>query len=114
MEQILEELNKTPGIMGSFVVDSDGIIVASDVSTAADAEKASALVSALINAAEKSLGRLGGGSLSTAFFEMGEWKIFLQATDVGHLVALAEPDANLGLLRLELRHAAQRLAAPVS
>jgi predicted regulator of Ras-like GTPase activity (Roadblock/LC7/MglB family) len=116
MEQVLEELNKTPGIVGSFVVDRDGIIVASDVSTGADAEQCSALVSALINSAEKTLARLGGGALTTAFFELGDWKVFLQATEVGHIVALAEPSANLGLLRLELRQAGQRLtaAAPAS
>lgn len=111
MEHVLEELNKTPGILGSFVVDADGIVVASDISTAADAEQCSALVSALINAAQKSLSRLGGGALTSAFFEMGAWKIFLQATEVGHLAALAEPTANLGLLRLELRQAARRLDA---
>jgi predicted regulator of Ras-like GTPase activity (Roadblock/LC7/MglB family) len=111
MEHVLEDLNKTPGLIGSFVVDSDGIIVVSDVAAGADAEQASALISALTNAANKSLSRLAAGTLTSAFFELDEQKVLLQATDVGHLVALAEPDANLGLLRLELRQAARRLAA---
>ena len=111
MQHTLEDLNKTPGIVGSFVVDDDGIIVASDVSLGADAEQASALISALTNAADKSLTRLGAGSLGSAFFEMMEQKVFLQATPVGNLVALAEPNANLGLVRLEMRRAAQSLQA---
>ncbi len=111
MELILEELNKAAGVVGSFIVDSDGIVVASDVSISADAEQCSALVSALTNSAEKMLVRLGGGALTTAFFEMDQWKIFLQTTEVGYLVALAEPSATLGLIRLELNQAGKRLAA---
>jgi predicted regulator of Ras-like GTPase activity (Roadblock/LC7/MglB family) len=52
--------------------------------------------------------------LSSAFFEMEEHKVFLQATEVGHLVALADPDANLGLIRLEIKQAAERLHASVA
>lgn len=109
MQATLEELNKTPGIVGAFVVDSDGIIIASDVPSDADAETCAALVAALKSSADKSLNRLGSGGLSTAFFEMEMQKVFLHATDVGSLVALAEPDANLGLVRMELRQAAKRL-----
>lgn len=111
MELVLEDLNKTAGIVGSFVVDTDGIVVASDVSVGADIDTCSALVSALTNAADKTLSRMGGGALTSAFFEMEQWKIFLHATPVGHLVGLADPEANLGLIRLEMRQAAQRLTA---
>jgi len=114
MEHVLEELNKTPGIIGSFIVDHDGIIIVSDVAAGANAEASSALISALTNAAQKSLTRLEAGSLGTAFFEMDEQKVFLQATDIGHLVALAAHDANLGLVRLELRQAARRLGGAVA
>ena len=40
---------------------------------------------------------------------MENQKVFLQKTGVGSLVALAEPDSNLGLVRMELRQAAKRL-----
>jgi predicted regulator of Ras-like GTPase activity (Roadblock/LC7/MglB family) len=109
MQATLEELNKTPGIVGSFIVDSDGIVVTSDVPADADAETCAALVAALKSSADKSLSRLGSGELTTAFFEMEAQKVFLHATGVGSLVALAEPDANLGLVRMELRQAARRL-----
>jgi hypothetical protein len=114
MELVLEELNRATGVVGSFIVDNDGIVVASDVSVGADAERCSALVSSLTNAAEKALSRLGGGAVTSGFFEMDQWKIFFQKQEIGHLVALAEPTANLGLVRMELKQASKRLAASAS
>ena len=94
MELILEELNKAAGVIGSFIVDSDGIVVASDVSISADAEQCSALVSALTNSAEKMLIRLGGGALTTAFFEMDQWSHIWSLIPEGKTLKLAQGTAG--------------------
>jgi len=109
MERLLSEINKIPGVIGSFVVASDGIIVASDFTTEINDELMGALTSSIINSTEKASRKMELGSLQGFIIETDRNRIFFQATRSGFLVCLAGPDSNLGLLRVELRAASERL-----
>lgn len=109
MERLLSELNKTPGVIGSFVVAPDGIIVASDFTTEINDEMMGALTSSIINTVEKAAKKMELGSLHGFVLETDRNRIFFQVTRSGYLVSLASPEANLGLIRVELRSAAERL-----
>ncbi len=109
MERLLSELNKVPGVIGSFIVAPDGIIVASDFTTDVNDELMGALTSSIINATEKASRKMELGHLQSFLVETDRNRVFFQATKPGFLVCLAAPDANLGLLRVELRTAAERL-----
>lgn len=111
MERLLSELNKTPGVIGSFVVAPDGIIVASDFATEINDEMMGALTSSIINTVEKAAKKMELGQLNGFVLETDRNRIFFQATRSGYLVSLAGPEANLGLVRVELRAAAERLNA---
>lgn len=109
MDRLLSELNKIPGVLGTFVVAADGIIVASDFVSDVNDELMGALTSSIINATEKAARKMELGSLQGFIVETDRNRIFFQATRSGFLVCLAGPEANLGLLRVELRSASERL-----
>lgn len=109
MERTLSELNKTPGIIGSFVVAADGIIVASDFTSEIDDEMMGALTSSIINSTEKATKKMEQGDLVSFIVETDRNKIFFNATRSGFLVCVARSEANLGLIRVEMRSASERL-----
>ncbi|MBX3728210.1 MAG: roadblock/LC7 domain-containing protein [Candidatus Sumerlaeia bacterium] len=109
MERTLAELNKTPGVIGSFVVAADGIIVASDFTTELNDEMMGALTSSIINSTEKATKKMEQGELISFIVETDRNKLFFNATRSGFLVCVAQPDSNLGLIRVEMRAASERL-----
>lgn len=113
MESILMELNKTPGITGSFVVSPDGMIVASDYTSEMDDEKLGAIISMIINATEKAMGKLDSGALSGFILETDKIKMFFQKFKLGFLVSIAGKEANLGLIRVETKSAVNKIEATI-
>lgn len=111
MERILAEINKTPGVIGSFVVASDGIIVASDFATELNDEMMGALTSSIINSAEKAVKKMEQGDLVSFIVETEASKMFFHSTRTGFLVCIAGPETNLGLVRVEMRSTAEKLNA---
>jgi len=109
MERILSELNKTPGIIGSFVVASDGIIVASDYATELNDEMMGALTSSIINSTEKATKKMEQGDLVSFIIETEQYKMFFNSTRSGFLVCVSKQDANIGLIRVEMRSATEKL-----
>jgi len=109
MERTLSELNKTPGVIGSFVVAADGIIVASDFTTELNDEIMGALTSSIINATEKATKKMEHGQLVSFIIETDRDKLFFNSTRSGFLVCVAKQEANLGLIRVEMRAASERL-----
>jgi len=100
MERTLSEINKTPGVIGSFVVASDGIIVASDFATELNDEMMGALTSSIINSTEKATRKMDQGDLVSFIVETDRNKLFFNGTRSGFLVCVASPEANLGLSAL--------------
>jgi predicted regulator of Ras-like GTPase activity (Roadblock/LC7/MglB family) len=109
MDRILAELNKTPGVVGSFVVAADGIIVASDFATELNDEMMGALTSSIINSTEKATKKMEQGELVSFIVETDTNKMFFNSTRSGFLVCVSSPEANLGLVRVEIRAAADKL-----
>ena len=112
MEKILSELNKAgAGILGSMVVGEDGIPILTDFSAPMNDEMVAALVSSITNSANKVVQKLTQGDMESFIIETNSNKIFLQNSKIGFLVILTTAEANLGLVRVEMKTAAQRLNA---
>ncbi len=109
MYQILEGLNKTSGITGSLLVGSDGIIIAADLDTRFQDETVGALAASIVSTVDKSLEKLQATSFKQVTIEAERGKLFLTDVGVGVLVVTAEPDVNIGLVRLEIKNAQQRI-----
>jgi len=109
MERILKDLNKSSaGIIGSLLVGPDGIPIVSDFATPVNDEMVAALVSSITNSASKVVNKLTQEEMESFIIETEANKIFLQNSKLGYLVALTNSDANLGLVRVEIKTAAQR------
>ncbi len=109
MERILAELNKAPGILGSFMVGRDGIVIASDFASGINDELMGALASSIINTTEKAAEKLSQGTVESIVLEAQKNKLLFLNTRVGFLVVLTTDEANLGLVRVEMKSAASKL-----
>lgn len=112
LEGVLVEVCRVEGVRGALLVSADdGLVVAESAMDGLDAGPVAALAASLA-------GRLAG--TTTALGEPPPTLIALEATDGGLvvatgdvgllLVAVTDPDANAGMLRLALLDAIGRLA----
>src|SRR5262245_45497045 len=110
MYQILEELNRTSGVTGSMLVGQDGIVIAADLNTGVEDDTVGALAAAITTNVQKSLERLRQTPMRQVTIEAEKGKIFLADVGKGILVVTTDPRVNIGLVRLEIKNAASRLA----
>lgn len=109
MYEVLEELNRTSGVTGSMVVGHDGIVIAADLDTRYQDETVGALAASITANVSKSLERLDDEQLSQITIEASNGKLFLASNELGILVVTADDNINIGLVRLEMKHALSRI-----
>jgi predicted regulator of Ras-like GTPase activity (Roadblock/LC7/MglB family) len=109
MFQILEELNKTVGINGSMIVGKDGIIIAADLNANLEDETVGALAASIMDTVEKSMERLSNENLRQITVEASKGKLFLTDVGIGILAVTTDPQVNVGLVRLEIKNAAEKI-----
>ena len=91
------------------MVTEDGMVVASEFSTDISEELVSALGSSIITNVKRSVEKMNKGLTTTILVETDKIKLFFHSLKKGFLVALGNNDSNVGLVRVELKNAAQRL-----
>jgi len=109
MYQILEGLNKTSGITGSLLVGSDGIIIAADLDARFQDDTVGALAASIVSTVDKSLEKLQATPFKQVTIEAEKGKLFLTDVGIGVLVVTTEPEVNVGLVKLEIRNARQKI-----
>jgi len=109
MYEVLNELNKTPGVTGSMVVGKDGIVIAADLDASFESETVGALAASITSTIQKSLDRLHTDPLSQVTIEADNAKLFFTDAEPGILVVTTEKEVNIGLIRLEIKHAINKL-----
>ncbi len=109
MYQVLNELNKTPGVTGSMVVGNDGIVIAADLEAGFEGDTVGALAASITANIQKSLDRLRTSPLQQVTIEAEEAKLFFTDAGLGILVVTTQKDVNVGLIRLEIKNAVSRL-----
>ncbi|MEQ8167926.1 MAG: roadblock/LC7 domain-containing protein [Candidatus Eremiobacterota bacterium] len=108
MENILNKLNQTSEIVGSLIVGRDGLVIASNVPEGVNAELIGAMVAGVFTSAESSMEELRQGEVQTVMIEGEKGKVIL--CDAGAiLVVLLDEVTNLGLVRLEVKEAVNKL-----
>ncbi len=113
MYEVLSELNKTSGVTGSMVVGADGIVIAADLDASLESETVGALAAAITSNIQKSLGRLNTPAPRQVTIEADDGKLFFTDADLGILVVTTEQSVNIGLIRLEIKNAINRLKESV-
>lgn len=109
MYEVLSDLNKTPGVTGSMVVGNDGIVIAADLASGLEGETVGALAAAITSNIQKSLDRLDNDPWAQVTIEAEDAKLFFSDARLGILVVTTDKVVNIGLIRLEIKNAIEKL-----
>lgn len=112
LQAVLEGLTRVPGVRGALVVSiEDGLVVGEASMAGVDAPAAAALAGSLAVQVEAAAAALGFSAPAVLHLEAATGGLLAIPLGEGLLlVAVADPDANVGLLKLALRHAGERIA----
>lgn len=108
---VLDSLTRLRGVRASLVVAADdGIAIDSNLQIGQDGSRVAALAASLYRKARKSAAAAGFGQTGFMQLEAEEGRLCLLGGDEVVLVVVARPDANVGLIRVEMLKAAESLA----
>lgn len=110
LQSVVNELSQIDGVRSGMIVTRDGAQLAHIV-TGEDEDLLGALTGAMFATINRAMQRTGLGELSDVVISSTEGS--LQAMAAGHLllVVLGQQRSNMGLIRLEMRRAANRIVA---
>lgn len=111
MDEVLEELNETPGVQGSLIVGMDGLVIVSAGETEPDPDFLGAETAELFKVAEAGMTeKFERGAVGMLSLEGENGHIFLKGiNEVTYLMVLTNNDVNLGLVRYDINKASARL-----
>ncbi len=100
----------TPGVVGCAVISADGFTIASELPTTIEEERNAAMAAALLALGQQATQEFERGSLRRIFIE-GETGhiIVVNAGPEALLSAVAQRDAKLGLVFLQMTRAAENI-----
>ncbi len=107
---LLATVTRHRGVMACLVVaEEDGIVVEGTAQMGVDTAAFAALTASLYRKAARAAASAGFGGTSFCDLEAQQGRVLAAGRNGLVLVAVAEPRANLGLLRVELLKAAAAL-----
>lgn len=111
MENILEELNQVPGIAGSMIVGKDGLVIFHLWEDEVEIDLVGAHTAEIVGSVEALTSEsLQFGLPDILTFETEKAIFFIKSIDEATFLAAAvQGNANLGLLRVEVKQAAEKL-----
>ena len=110
--QVLQELIKNTGLEGASLVSADGLPVASVLKPGLEEDRIAAMGAAILSLGERVVEELAKGSLEQITVKGDHGYVII--TGVGHdavIVVLADNNAKLGLLLMEIKKAQEKLKA---
>jgi len=110
LEKILEDLKLLGGIEASVVASRDGLVIYSNTAVKEHDESFAAMSATMLGAAETATLELRKGLPDRIIVESDKGKII--ATGAGPkalLVVLAEPNASLGIILIEVAKASEKI-----
>ncbi len=109
MYEILDQVNKVRGVQGSIVMGKDGMVVASDISSEVKDEAVAAVASQVLGSLQGALKRMDLGTFRRFVVTGSLGRVVMLDAGSALLIALLEPDVNLGLVSVELKRAGERV-----
>ena len=101
---------KDPEIEGSVLLRSDGLILATALAEGIDRDLVAAMSASLLNVSSRVLEELNRGKVENVIVR-GENGVVMVISVMPEIVlaAIAKKDANLGLMLVEMRRAAEKI-----
>lgn len=112
LEEVLKEMERSdPEIEASALVRTDGLIMASALPEDVDKTLVAAMTAAVMNIGSRALEELKRGTLQEVLVRGDQGIIcVMRATKDSVLSAIARPDANVGLVLVEMRKAIDKIS----
>lgn len=112
-ENILAELLRLDGVKGAAVVGKDGLVIDFETTDKTiDPDIAAAMVAAVYGSGTTVMDRIMDGKTDIVMVEGDKGKILLiDAGENAVLTVFTESKVNLGLIRIEMKRVAERIAA---
>ena len=108
---VVERLSRHRGVRASLIVsENDGLVVDSSLRFGEDGERVAALAASIYRKARLSAGAAHLGAVSFMQLDADQGRLCAVGRDDLVLVVVAEPSANVGLIRVELFKALETLA----
>lgn len=108
---VLDTLTRQRGVRASLVVSArDGIAIDSNLQIGQDGSRVAALAASLYRKARRSALAAGLGTTGFMQLEAESGRLCIIGGDEVVLVAVADPEANVGLIRVEMLKAAEKIA----
>lgn len=110
MNSVLKKINRINGVRGSLLVNRDGMVLVSDLAEGIDEGGICALSSTIYINLESALSRLAFGAPTRIVIsgERGRIVLFNIRNELV-LAVLTRKEINMGLLKVELKEAAEEL-----
>jgi predicted regulator of Ras-like GTPase activity (Roadblock/LC7/MglB family) len=105
VRDVVQALARAAVMRGALLVAADGFVIAADVPPGVAIEPLAALAATLGRDLEVGASRLGRGAFQTAMFSADDGTLFLAASRIGFVVALAESQGNVQAIRGALEEA---------
>ena len=113
--RILSELQQTPQVLASLLVDEAGLVVAEAyagaVAGATDSEASAALAINIFRTGAEAMDKIKLGALERVVIETATEKVFLRRAGPLLLLLSAENSVKMGLVAVNTKRAVERIAA---
>ncbi len=115
-ERMVERLRdlqiSSPDVEAAAIISVDGLPIATSLPQGVEEDRVSAMSAAMLSLGERIAGELGRGMLDEVYVKGERGYVILRAVgEEAVLTVLARQQAKLGLLFLDMRRAAEELAA---
>ncbi|MBE9567011.1 MAG: roadblock/LC7 domain-containing protein [Proteobacteria bacterium] len=114
LDSPLETLTSGPGVLGAMACTDDGLPLLVRLQSHHDRDALAAAGAELGEMTCEVLDRLKQGELEMAVLETEELRFLVRPLSMGFLLVMAESEANVGLLSVEMSKAAAAIEKAVS
>ena len=109
MENILVELNSTPGIKGSMVVTPDGMVVAAALGPTLEEEVVAASAANMVIRTQRAVQEMNLESFSRFVLTAAHGRMVFVDIEIGFLVVIASQGLKLDTTMIEIDSAARKI-----
>jgi predicted regulator of Ras-like GTPase activity (Roadblock/LC7/MglB family) len=109
VRSILKEFKEIAGVLGSVVVDNDGLTISADLPWNKRPERIGSLISRLLQLGERSAKAVKINPLKEMILEGDNGRIIVRNEGDVLLIAISGKEASLGLVKIEIEEFAKRI-----
>ena len=109
LDLALNNLTGTTGVLAGVVAAEDGLPIAVRLRSDQNGEVWAAAASAMGRIGRKVLAKLSKGELQVGVFDTDRYRLLVRPISLGYLLAVCEPETNIGLVTMELEASANAL-----